>query len=181
MKPLSYLNYMRLSMLANPVCDRDIYRLIRKNRFRSLIEIGMEDGHRCQNMIRVAQKYGASGVKYTGVDLFEAREETQKQLQLIEMYRKLKSLDAKTQLVPGDLYQAITRIANSLVRTDLIVISHGFDEELLEACWFYFPRMLYSRSVVLIQKSAGAAFETLTRHQIEKLASKRVPSRSVAA
>ena len=128
MKPLSSFGYVHLTMLAKPACDRAIYKLIRKHKFRSIIEVGMETGTRSVNMIQVAKKFGVSpNVRYTGVDLFEARESEQGKLQLIEMHRTLKSLDAKTQLVPGDVRSAVARIANSHVRTDLIVISAGFD------------------------------------------------------
>ena len=172
---------MHLTMLAKPVCDRNIFKLIRKNKFRSIIEVGMTDGTRCENMMRVAQKYGVStNVRYTGVDHFEARTEG-KPLQLIEMHRKLKAYDAKTQLVPGDIGSAVSRIANSHVRTDLIVISAGYDQDALESSWFYFPRMLHSRSLVLIQESAGSEFKTLTRLDVERLAEKRTPKTAAAA
>ncbi len=74
MKPLSSLGYMHLTMFSKPVCDRSIYKLIRKHKIRSFIEIGMESGARSLNMIQVAKKYGVSpNVRYTGVDQFDAR------------------------------------------------------------------------------------------------------------
>lgn len=173
---------MQLTMVSKPVCDRLVYKLIKKHKFRSFIELGLETGSRSELMIRVAQKYGAStNVRYTGVDQFDARPESQEKLQLIDMHRKLKSTNAKTQLVPGGIQSAIARIANSHVRTDMIVISAGYDKTALEASWFYFPRMLHSRSIVLIQQKPGENFRTLNRLDIEKLAEKQMPERSVAA
>ena len=181
MKPLSAFGYMHLTMLSKPVCDRAIYKLIRKHKFRSFIEIGMETGSRSLNMIGVARKFGVSpNVRYTGVDLFDAREQDQPRLQLIEMHRKLKALDAKTQLVPGDIQSAIARIANSHVRTDLIVVSAGTDKDLLEASWFYFPRMLHSESIVLLQKEDGKEFKSMNRLEVEKLAERQTPARIAA-
>jgi len=103
----------------------------------------MGDGSRAENMIRVAQKFGATvSTKLTGLDEFDGRDESQDKLSLIEMHRRLKAYEhAKTQLVPGDIKQAITRIANSHLRTDLIVISAGYDKQLLEETWFYFPSL----------------------------------------
>ncbi len=142
----------------------------------------MEDGARCEAMIRVATKYGASqNVRYTGVDQFDARVEGQKKLQLIDMHRRLKSTQAKIQLVPGDLQSAISRIANSHVRTDMIIISSGYDQAALDATWFYFPRMLHSGSLVLIQPGAGQPFQSMTRLEVEKLAEHKSPKRSLAA
>lgn len=181
-KPLSTLSYMHLTMIAKPTCDRAIYKLIRKHQYRSFVEIGLQDGTRCQNMIRVARKFGVStNVRYTGVDQFDARDEHESKLSLIEMHRKLKSLDAKTQLVPGDIQPAIARIANSHVRTDLIVISSGFDAEALDASWMFFPRMLHSGSTVLIQRTPNSQFESMNRLQIEKLADNQPRNKSLAA
>lgn len=169
-------------MFSQPVCDREIYKLIKKHRFRSFIELGMEDGKRCQWMIRVAAKYGASkNVRYTGIDQFDDRGEGREKLPLIEVHRRLQSAKAKTQLVPGDLQSAISRIANSHVRTDLIAISAGYDEAALDASWFYFPRMLHSRSLVLIQDEAGKEFKAMNRLEIEKLAEKQSRKRGMAA
>jgi hypothetical protein len=169
-------------MFSKPVCDRAIYGLIRKHRFRSFIEIGLEDGNRCESMIRVAKKYGVSpNVRYTGVDQFDARNGDQPKLALIEMHRKLKSSNTKTQLVPGDLRSAIAQIANSHVRTDLIVISAGFDEAELAASWFYFPRMLHSGSLILIQRETGAEFQRMNRLEVEKLEAQHSSGRSAAA
>lgn len=173
---------MHLTMFAKPVCDRAIYKLIRKNKYRSFVEIGMHDGTRCHNMIRVAKKFGVSkNVRYTGVDQFDARGNAEQPLQLIEMHRSLKAVEAKTQLVPGDIQSAIARIANSHVRTDLIVISAGFDVASLEASWFYFPRMLHSGSTVMIQHKHDGPFECMNRLQIEKLAEQQSKNKSLAA
>lgn len=182
-KPLSSLGYMHLTMMAKPVCDREIYKLIRKQRFRSFIEIGMGDGTRAENMIRVAQKFGVSAnTKLTGVDEFDGRDESQDKLSLIEMHRRLKAYEqAKTQLVPGDVSQAIARIANSHLRTDLIVVSAGYDKHLLDDIWFYIPRMLHSGSIVLIQRENGGSFETMNRLQIEKLAENSNSKQAIAA
>jgi len=168
---------MQLTMLAKPSCDREIYKLIRKHKFRSFIEIGMGDGKRAENMIRVAQKFGASSnTKLTGLDEFDGRDESRDKLSLIEMHRRLKAYEnAKTQLVPGDLKQSIAKIANSHLRTDLIVVSAQYHQQLDPETWFYFPRMLHAGSVVLIQRKSGGVFTTLNRLKIEKLTQTEKP------
>ena len=183
MKPLSSIGYLHLTMMAKPVCDREIYKLIRKNRFRSFIEIGIGDGTRAENMIRVNQKYGVSPItKFTGLDQFDGRDESQGKLSLIEMHRRLKVFEnTKSQLVPGMLKQSIAKIANSHLRTDLIVISADYQEQMDTETWFYFPRMLHSGSMVLIQRQNGGSFESLNRLQIEKLTKTANSQQSVAA
>ena len=169
-------------MFSKPICDRAIYQLIRKHKFRSIVEIGLEDGARSGNMIRIAKKFGVSpNVRYTGVDLFDARDSSQVNLPLIEVHRRLKGENTKTQLVPGDIRTAIPQIANSHVRTDLIVISAGFDEASLDASWLYFPRMLHSGSLVLIQHTPGGKFDCMNRLEIEKVADRQTGSKAVAA
>lgn len=182
MKPLSSLQFMRLSMFSQPACDRLIYKLIKKHKFRSFIELGMGNGARSEAMIRVAGKFGASkNIRYTGVDQFDDRRQDQGKLQLIDMHRRLNSSNAKTQLVPGDLRSAISRIANSHVRTDLIVISADCDKTELDSIWFYFPRMLHSGSLVLIQDGTGQEFKAINRLEIEKLAEKQTHTKNRAA
>lgn len=182
-KPLSSLAYLHLTMMAKPVGDREIYKVIRKNRFRSFIEIGMGDGTRAENMIRVNEKYGVSpNTKLTGLDEFDGRDESEQKLSLIEMHRRLKAYgNAKTQLVPGDLKYSIAKIANSHLRTDLIVISAKYQQQLDAETWFYFPRMLHAGSVVLIQRENGGIFETLNRLQIEKMTETDNSRQAVAA
>jgi len=156
MKPISALQYFKWSQFSKPTNDRIALRSIKKNKFRSLVEIGLGEGVRCERMIRVAQKYsGSTKVRYTGVDLFEARDPSQIQLKLIEMHRRLNGLGAKAQLVPGDFGNALQRIANSHLRTDLVVVQcdHAGDvfaqEEFADA-WKFLPRMLHASSVVML-------------------------------
>lgn len=141
----------------------------------------MEDGERALNMLRVASKFAVTpNLRYTGVDLFEAAERAEP-LKLIEMHKRLKIEGVKVQLVPGELGSAVSRIANSHVRTDLIVIGHGFDEVQLEQSWFFMPRMLHSGSVVMIQRRPEESFEVYNRLQIEKLATNSPNRQSKAA
>jgi hypothetical protein len=133
-------------------------------------------------MIRVAKKFGASnGVRYTGIDCFEGRDTDQPQLSLRQMHKRLSASGAKIQLVPGELNSSLVRIANSHVRTDLILISAGQDEESLAECWHYVPRMLHAGSKFLIQRKVGEAFETLSRLQIEKLVAEYAAKKSAKA
>lgn len=171
---------MHLTMLAKPVADRSIYKAIKKHKFQSFVEVGLDSGKRCQNLIRVAQRFSAVGsVRYTGVDQFDARESGEP-LQLIEMHRTLKAFNAKTQLVPGDIKSAVQRIANSHVRTDMIIISAGYDEASLAASWFYVPRMLHASSMVLVQENTDEPFKVLNRMDVEQLAEQSAPRRAAA-
>jgi len=68
---------------------------------------------------------------------------------LKEAHRQLKAAEIPAQLIPGDPTSALMRAANSLQNMDLVLISAEHDDASLAVAWFYIPRMLHSRSIVL--------------------------------
>lgn len=171
MKPLSTLQYLHLSLLAKPACNRKLLQLVKKEQCQSFLEIGLGDGMRCQNLLRVANKFSDRPIRYTGIDLFDARPAGEP-LKLIDMHKTLKAFDAKIQLVPGAAGQAIERVANSHLRTDLIIISGETDLKEIESVISFFPRMLHANSSVLLQPTADGPFKILNRLAIERWSTK---------
>jgi hypothetical protein len=98
-------------------------------------------------------------------------------------YQRLSRLKAKTQLVPADLYSGLVRIANSHTRTDLIIVSAGYDRDELERSWFYLPRMLHAASFLMIQSpnDATSPFRMLARLEVERRANQNAPPTTRAA
>lgn len=179
--PISALKFFQMTWLSKPVPDRLIYKLIKQRQVKSIVEIGLGDGSRCGKMIAVAKKFNPdSRIKYTGVDLFDARDESTSPLKLIEMHRQLNAVDAKTQLVPGDLGSALPRIANGHVRTDMVIISAGFDDDEFESTQMFLPRMLHPSSVVLIQDYEDEEFYVHSRLEIEKMVTQSASPASTA-
>lgn len=156
MKPISALQYFSWARFSKPTNDRMAYRAIKKHKFRSLVEVGLGEGVRCERMIRIAQRYsGASRIRYTGIDLFEDRGSSSKPMKLIDMHRRLNGLGAKAQLVPGSFSNSIQRIANSHLRTDLLIIQRetetdAFADEDFAGAWKFLPRMLHTSSLVML-------------------------------
>ena len=179
MKLISSLRFFKMTWLDKPVADRAVYKLIKQRQIRSIIEVGLGDGTRCEKLIAVAQKFSEEKVRYTGVDLFDARESSTP-LKLIDMHRRLKPFDAKTQLVPGDIGAALPRIANSHLRTDLILISAGFERDQFSEVKSFLPRMLHASSLVLVQTKADAPFKMLSRLEIENAINKAKVQSKVA-
>lgn len=150
MTPISAWRYFVWSSWSKPTNDRIVYKTIKKTKPGSLIEIGLGDGVRCERMMRVAQKFSDGGkVRYTGLDRFEGRDENETPLKLIEMHKQLNNFGAKAKLVPGDFSDGIERIANSHVRTDLVVIDCGEEHDSCPS-WRFLPRMLHPNSVVIV-------------------------------
>jgi hypothetical protein len=177
--------------LSRPVADRAIYRTLhkaprqapRRSPIRSLVELGIGKGVRTERSIAVALRYAeADSIRYTGVDLFEARPKNSSGMSLKEAFRWSKSLGVKAELIPGDPLSALARAANRLMGTDLLVISADQDRDALAQAWFYVPRMLSSHSIVLLEESDGEAtsFRTVPRQEIESLAATGQAARRAA-
>ena len=127
-------------------------------------------------MIAISRKFsGSEQIRYTGIDLFEAREDGEP-LKLVDVHREFAALEAKVQLVPGRLNDAIPRIANTHLRTDLILVSGGYTKEEINACWDFFPRMLCATSVLLLQPPGqlDSSFQTLSRIELERIAKRSI-------
>lgn len=145
-----------LTHLSRPAQDRLLYRTIRKQRAKRILEIGVGLGCRSQRMIEMATRvHQPDDVHFVGIDLFEARPPHSAGLTLKRAHRLLKATGAQIRLVPGQPFDALIRTANSLPNLDLIVISADQDDESLERAWFYFPRMLHAQSVVYREKARG--------------------------
>ena len=157
--------------------------MIRQLRAATIVEIGVQEGVGSQRIIEAALRSSpADEIRYTGIDLFEARPPHSPGLKLKDAHRKLKQTGVHVQLMPGDPFSALARSANTLPGIDLIVIRGDQEPEALQRSWFYLPRMLHDRSVVLQESdSAGTVrFIPISRDSIEQWASASSASRRAA-
>jgi hypothetical protein len=170
----SRLKYLYLAYFSKPACDRVLYRAMARQKVQRILEIGLGDACRAQRLISVAHRCaGGEAVRYTAIDLFEARPAGMPGLPLKDAHKLLKATGAQVQLIPGDPASALARSANALQNLDLILISAGHDEAQLVGAWFYFPRMLHTGSAVYIESRHGdAALPTLTRLSASEIESR---------
>lgn len=186
MSAASQLKYLYLSHLAKPAADRVIYRTIHNTRAGNLVAMGVGTGVLAQKMIQLARDFTSrSQVRFTGIDLFEMRATRDDGLTLKQAHSLLAPLKARIQLVPGDPYTALLRVANSLPDTDLVVIRGDQDAEALERAWFYLPRMLHESSVVLVERIGAEGqpvrYDVLNREAVcAKSVSRPVATRRAA-
>ena len=171
---VSWLQFAYWKHLSKPAQDRALYRRIDRGDVTSITEIGIGKGIRTDRMLAFALRHKApSQIRYAGLDSFEARSADRPGLTLKDAYRKWNSLGIQVRLVPGDVLSGILRSANSLPKTDLIVISAEVDANALEPAWFYFPRMLHEKSVVMLESgNVRHEFHTLNFQQVNELAKK---------
>ena len=170
----SHIKYLYLAYLSKPVGDRALYRTIRRTGARKILEIGLGPTARTLRMLGLAVRTaGSEGSRFVAIDLFEARGADQPGLSLKEAHRLFKGAAAHVQLIPGETAMTVKRVANSLANMDLIIVSAACSDETLAGCWFYLPRMLHEKSVVLRESVAADGQMQLTpiaREEIESRA-----------
>ena len=171
---LRQFKYFFLANFSRPASDRCLYRAIRRHGVANIVEIGMGSGRRARRMIQLAS-CGNSIVRYTAIDPFESRDaESAPGLSIKEAYQHLRPTGAAIQLVPGDPLSALTRVANSLTGTDLLVVTLDADWESLRHAWRYVPRMLHRRSLVYVEEPGGngegSRFVRLALGEVNRLA-----------
>jgi hypothetical protein len=168
------LRFLYLTRFSKPAVDRAVYQVIHRKRVRRIVEIGIGTGQRAARMIEVARlQFPASQVHYTGVDLFEGRSRSDRPgLSLKAAHRLLSQTGARVVLLPGDPFSALSRAANTLGGSQLVVISAGHAADSLRRAWFYLPRILAEDAPVLIERPRAPAgemsFRVVSRKEIEK-------------
>ena len=181
----SLARHLYYAHLSQPPHERLIYRWIKRQHLTSLVEIGMGSAVRSARMVAVASQFGQNrSVLYTGVDLFEARNSSGAAgVTLKGAYRLLRPMGVRFRLVPGDALAALSRHANQLTGTDLLVISADQDPYSLSQAWVYVPRMLHPQSVVLLEQRTprGMEFHRMSHGDVEAASSRALRRRKVAA
>jgi hypothetical protein len=175
-----------LLYFSQPAGDRALYRVARSRPLRSIVEIGIGSTTRTQRLLEIALwRASSAGVRYTGIDLFEARPSGRQALTLKHAFAALKRPHVHLQLVPGEADAALKRVANALTKTDLVVISADETSESLARAWTWMPRMLTPESLVLLEeapsKAGQPAWRPLKLPEIQRLAAEAAKSLRRAA
>ena len=162
-----------LLYFSQPAPDRFLYKAVKGKSIKSVVEIGIGSGVRTQRLLEVLAWNAANlPLKYTGVDLFEARPQSQPGLALKQAFHDLRRPDVQVKLVPGDPYDAMVRAANSLAGTDLLIISADQDRASLERAWTYMPRMLHAGSLIFQEdgdaKTGKSSYRRLSLLDIQR-------------
>lgn len=142
----SYLKSLYLCWCAPQRADRSLYRRLLRVKPTRIVEIGLGDGSRAVAMMELAHRNRTSPVHYCGIDLFEARERAPLPLKLAHL--RLTKTGAKIRLIPGDLNTTITRHANFLTGTDLLVLDASVSDRQLEQVSPFWPRMVHEGTVI---------------------------------
>jgi hypothetical protein len=179
-KRASFLKRLYLKHFAKPVAERVLFSAIADGSVRQIVEIGLGDCSRAARLIELAIKCQRGPISYCGIDLFEATPSGKSMVKFKDAYCKLNVRHCKPKLVPGEPTVALSRCANSLTKTDLLLISNQFDLAGLAPMWMYVPRMLTLTSRVFLQDGAGE-FEQMPTSRINSLAELAVDMRRKSA
>jgi hypothetical protein len=179
----SQLRLLYLCYFSKPPADRPLYRAIRRQSARKIVELGVGDGCRALRMIEVARRTSSTtGLHYVGMDLFEGRPESATAaLSLKTAHQLLRASGARVQLVPGNPADSLIRLANSLGKIDLLILPAELDSPASARLWFFVPRMLHERSLVYVEGRSADGQRLLRlkpRGEIDRLASAGVARRA---
>jgi len=181
----SLLRSFYLLYFSQPASDRALYRAVRACSIRSIVELGISLDRRTPRLLEIAAWRSPSlPLRYTGIDLFEARPAGHARLPLKHAFASLQSANIRVQLVPGDPATALRRTANSLVGTELLIIGADQDRDSLAAAWTWMPRMLSKSSLIFLEtpaeKSGQTSWRCLSLADIQRLAAEAKPARRAA-
>ena len=169
------LRYYYLTWLSQPAADRPLYQTVARQTVRSIVEIGVGQAIRTQRLFETALKpcHADEPLRYTGIDLFEARSQGSPGLSLKSAYAQLKTDHVQLKLVPGDAHMALSRAANTLAETDLLIISLDQSGDALQQAWRFVPRMLHANSLVYLErpgKKTETKFDLISVDQVQRWA-----------
>jgi hypothetical protein len=160
----SWLNKIYFRYFSKPLNDRPVMLYIMENPVSSILEIGMGSGQRTKQLLKWCQlPKDAAQLRYVGVDLFESSPEDRPHLKLKQAHRMLSEAGAKAHLIPGDVTSALSRVANTVHPSQLVIIDGGYDSAEVSGKTIqqWLPRLATEHSAIFASIHPGGAFERI--------------------
>jgi hypothetical protein len=178
---LSQFKVFHRVYFSQPKSDRVLYRAVRRQRVTSILELGIGDLDKALRLITMAGQIQAdpTRITYTGIDLFDARGADLEPLHLKQAHQCLSRSGAKIKLVPGDADEGLTRTANALLDTDLVIIHRSQTSDRFSRAWFYLPRILHQGTEIFQEESVeddapSPAYRSISHQEIHQRAQSSV-------
>lgn len=160
MARLSWLQRLYWQHLSKPVAERSIFLHVLESPVTSILEIGLGSGERISRVVPLCTRpVDGKPIRYTAIDPFESQ--TSGHLSLKGAHRLLTELGLKAQLIPGEPAGAVTRVAHSVLPSDLIVIDGywGESDENGQAIRQWLPRLCHAQSAIFASTTPGGVFQ----------------------
>lgn len=165
------LKFWHLAHFSQPATDRPIYYGIRNAKPRRVLELGIANLQRTQKFLKLAGEYCEEPVEYIGVDPFES---ARKDFPLKAVYQALRGIASSVRLVPGDGNAILPHMANMLPQVEALLISQSQADQ-LDVAWYYLPRLLSEKCLVLIEKKGQ--WQEVEKAFVQQLADEHTPHR----
>lgn len=136
---------------------------------KNIMEIGIWNGHRAEQLIQTAQKYHLpQTIHYYGFDLFEEltlekfKEEISKMPPTKEtVKKKLLATGANINLYKGDTLHSLPENIANLPKMDFIFIDGGHSLKTIANDWHYVQQLMHDQTIVIFddywnREDAGA-------------------------
>lgn len=160
MARLSWLQRLYWRYLSKPASERDLFLHVLETPISSILEIGIGSGERAKRLLPLCTKAeGVTQIRYAGVDPFESAPAGQPHLHLKQAHRMLAELGVKAHLIPGDPQFAISRVANTVLPSDLVIIdgSFGCDTDTGKTIETWLPRLCHSNTTIFACDKQGGS------------------------
>ena len=157
---LGRLRYWQRRFLSRPRRYRNLFRLVRARRSRTLLEVGTYDGEHARQLIETAAlHWPAADVQYFGFDLFEdltdevlKKEFSKRPPAQRVVASKLTANGAKVHLSRGysrDTLPALLFQTDRPAHFDFVLIDGGHAQETIQADWEVVRSLMGPQSVVV--------------------------------
>ena len=181
---MTTFRYWMLRWFSKPSWDRSLYQVIKLEKPKSILEIGLSSIERTLNLIQIAQQASPEiELKYSGIDLFEARSAGRQTIKLKDAHCQLQKTKAKVRLMPGEFHDCLPRYANQVGKHDLVIVTTVADAATYGPAWYFVPRMLDDSGLLLLRDCSRKEqpYKILSSEKIARMAAEQESSQFKAA
>lgn len=139
-----------------------LYQMIRENRCKKILEIGVFNGYHAQKMILAALETPGE-VFYYGFDMFEDMTEVRERHEssphpptMARVYGKLSGSGVTVELFKGDTRTTLPEFVTKGIVPDIIFIDGGHSIETVNNDWNYAKQMMGAKTIVIFDDYLSA-------------------------
>ena len=158
MARLSWVQRLYWRYLSNPVSERALIQHVIETPIASILEIGIGSGERIKRILPLRTLVeGVTQLRYVGVDAFESASPGVPHMNLKAAHRMLAESGVKAHLIPGEPTNALSRVAHTVLPSDLIIIdgNWGTETQQSRAITDWLPRLCHSKSTIFAASVQG--------------------------